>query len=80
MKSRKKWRSRFTIILAGVALGFLARSIWPPEVENLSPLREFNEPLSANSIRELPILSVEDDFDFPFPDQFQQLDTSNPLQ
>ena len=80
MKSGKKWQSRFSIILAGVALGFMARSIFPPEPDSVPPLREFTEPLSSNSIRDLPILSVEDDFELPFPFEFPQQDALSPLQ
>ncbi|WP_148618665.1 hypothetical protein [Mariniblastus fucicola] len=68
MKSGKKWQSRASIVLAGFALGYLARYIMPPEVESTLPTREFNEPLAAEtSIGDLPILPVEDDFEFPVP-------------
>ncbi len=80
MKSRKKWHSRITIILAGVTLGFLGRAVLPPEPDNVPPLREFTEPLSGNLIRELPTLTSEDDFELPFPDDFPQRDSSSPLQ
>ena len=68
MKSGKKWHTRLTIILAGVALGYLARFIWPPEPENVPLSREFKQPLSEEvSISELPILPVDEDFELPFP-------------
>jgi len=67
MKSGKKWHSRLTIILAGVALGYIARFVWPPEPENVPMPREFKQPLSRESISDLPILPVEDDFELPFP-------------
>jgi len=67
MKSGKKWHSRLTIILAGVALGYIARFVWPPEPENVPLSREFKQPLSRESISDLPILPVEDDFELPFP-------------
>lgn len=67
MKAERKWQSRLSIILAGVTLGFVARLIWPPPIENSAPPREFLEPLTAESIRDLPILPVEDDYELPFP-------------
>jgi hypothetical protein len=67
MKSGKKWQSRFSIILAGVALGCLARSVFPPVEENVLPSREFDEPLAIESISDLPILPVDDNaFEIPF--------------
>jgi hypothetical protein len=67
MKSGKKWQSRIFIVLAGVALGYLARFVWPPVVRNTLPTREFSEPLEDVPIRELPILPVDEDSEFPFP-------------
>ena len=67
MNSGKKWRSRFVIVIAGFALGSLARFIWPPETENPLPTRKFNEPLVENSIRDLPIIEVDGAADFPVP-------------
>lgn len=55
-------------MLAGVALGYLARFVWPPEVQNDLPTRAFNEPLAENpSIRELPILPIDEDSEFSIP-------------
>lgn len=69
MKSRKKWQSRTAIVLAGFALGYLARYISPPVVENIVPSREFTETLAKEqSISELPILPT-DDFEFSVPNQ-----------
>lgn len=69
MKSGKKWHSRLTIIFAGVALGYVARSIWPPEPE-IAPLsRKFDQPLTLTeeSISELPIIPVDDGvLSYPF--------------
>ena len=77
MKAGRKWQSRISIVFAGVALGYLARLIWPPPVENEPPLREFtdqltevNAPISADLIGELPILPVEDNFELPLPYEF----------
>ena len=67
MKSGKKWQSRIFIVLAGVALGYLARYTFPPKIENPLPTREFLEPLVEVPISELPILPVDKDADFPMP-------------
>ena len=77
MKAGRKWQSRISIVVAGVTLGYLARLIWPPPVEDVAPLREFTtpltevtEPISVESIGELPILPVKDDFELPLPYEF----------
>lgn len=80
MKAGRKWQSRVSIVLAGVVMGYAARMIWPPTLENTAPLREFKEPLVSQSIQELPILPVEDDFELPLPDEFHGNDSSNSLQ
>ena len=74
MKAGRKWQSRVSIVLAGVAMGYAARMIWPPTVENTPPLREFTEPLDEISIQELPILPVEDGFELPLPYEFPSAD------
>ena len=56
-------------MVAGFALGYLARYISPPVQENIIPSREFTETLAKEeSISELPILPVGD-FDFLGPDE-----------
>jgi len=68
MNSGKKWQTRLSIVVAGFALGYLARYIAPPVPENIVPSREFKEPIAEEkSISDLPILPVEDDFDFSVP-------------
>ena len=68
MNSGKKWQSRLFIVLAGFALGYLARFVYPPEKENLIPTREFSDMLTdEESISDLPILPVDDNLDFPIP-------------
>lgn len=80
MKAGRKWQSRVSIVLAGVVMGYAARMIWPPKVENTAPLREFTEPLGGESIEDLPILPVEDGFELPLPYEFPSDDSSNSLQ
>ena len=60
MNSGKKWQSRIFIVLAGVILGYLARFIWPPEIQRTLPTREFKEPLVEIPFSELPILPTDD--------------------
>jgi len=79
MKAERKWQSRFSIILAGVVLGYGARLIWPPPQESAPPPREFLEPLTAESIRDLPILPVDDNFELPFPYDNSSQNSSNLL-
>ena len=68
MKSGKKWTSRAAIVAAGFALGYLVRFVYPPAQENIIPSREFTETLAKEeSIGDLPILPVDDDFQFPMP-------------
>ena len=68
MNSGKKWASRAAIVVAGFALGYLARFVYPPVEENTIPSREFIETLAKEeSISDLPILPVDDDFEFPVP-------------
>ena len=59
-------------MLAGFALGYLARFAYPPQQENLIPGREFKEAISEeDSISDLPILPVEDDPDFWIPTEIR---------
>jgi len=54
-------------VVAGFALGYLARYIYPPVQENIIPPREFIETLAKEtSISDLPILPIDDD-QFPVP-------------
>jgi hypothetical protein len=65
---KKKWRSRISIVAAGVALGYAARfALGVPEPESQMPTREFEEPLMESSISDLPILPVEDEFELLLP-------------
>lgn len=72
MKSgRKKWQSRIFIVSAGVVLGYSARFVLGvPDVETKSPLREFADPLEDISIRDFPILPVDDKFKLMLPEDF----------
>lgn len=68
---RKKWQSRIFIVSAGVVLGYAARLVLGvPEVESKSPVKEFVEPLEDVSIRDLPILPVEDELELMLPEDF----------
>ena len=66
---KKQWRSRISIVTAGVMLGYAARFVLgAPEIDEVKETREFDEPLSEVQISDLPILQIDDELELLLPD------------